>query len=188
MKLSKSKRNNILFVVLLIIIIVPQTRQSTQVLFHKTFSHINFVNKIDIPNRVQLENYDWNLKDEYGRNYDFNSAKGKVVLINFWATWCPPCIAEMPSLQKLYDVYNEEVVFLFVTNEPKEVTSIFKNKNGLSFPVFQSHSNEPNEFVTRSIPRTLVIDKAGYIVIDKTGAVDWFSSSVKKQIDQLIMK
>jgi hypothetical protein len=94
----------------------------------------------------------------------------------------------MPSLQKLYDVYNEEVVFLFVTNASKEVTSIFKNKNGLSFPVFQSHSNEPNEFETRSIPRTLVIDKAGYIVIDKTGAVDWFSSSVKKQIDQLIMK
>lgn len=107
-------------------------------------------------------------------------------MINFWATWCPPCIAEMPSLQKLYDAYNEDVVFLFITNEPKDVTSEFKSQKAYSFPVYQRRSNAPKPLITKGIPRTVIIDKSGRIVIDKSGAVDWFSSSIREKLEILI--
>ena len=59
-----------------------------------------------------LSNYNWTLRDISETDFDFNTAKGKVVVINFWATWCPPCIAEMPSLDLLYQNYknNDDVV------------------------------------------------------------------------------
>ena len=54
-------------------------------------------------NREVLNSYEWKLMDYEGNTYNMEEAKGKVVFVNLWATWCPPCIAEMPSIQKLYD-------------------------------------------------------------------------------------
>ncbi len=186
MKISKSKRNNILFLVAIVVMILPQTRTPIQVFFHKAFSYVNPVSSIGKSEQIILTNYNWVLKDESGNDYNFNKAKGRVVVINFWATWCPPCIAEMPSLQKLYDAYNEDVVFLFITNEPKDVTSEFKSQKAYSFPVYQRRSNAPKPLITKGIPRTVIIDKSGRIVIDKSGAVDWFSSSIKEKLEILI--
>ncbi len=140
-------------------------------------------------NRQQIENYDWKLiNEENGTYFDFNDAKGKVVVVNFWATWCPPCIAEMPSIQKLYDHFDhkEEVVFLLVSNEDLEPVKSFKEKNKYSFDVYKPASDFEHLFTVRSIPRTYIIDKKGRIVIDKTGAVNWYSEAVIATISDLI--
>ena len=107
-------------------------------------------------------------------------------MINFWATWCPPCIAEMPSLQALYDDYSDKVEFLFVTNEDFKTVDTFKKKKDFNFEVYNPVGTIPQSLQTSSIPRTFIINKKGEIVVDESGAVDWNSTTVRGQLDQLL--
>lgn len=185
MKLSKSKRNNIIFLVIILLLIIPQTRQPIQVFLQKGLALFS-PSVIKEEKRITLTDYSWQLVDENGVAYDFNNAKGKVVFINFWATWCPPCIAEMPGMEKLYRDYKNQVDFLFVSNETQEVISKFKQKNDYDFMVHASLTPHPEQLETTSIPRTFVLDREGHIVIDKTGAADWNSKSVRSVLDGLL--
>lgn len=185
MKISKSQRNNIIFLVFILLLLIPQTRQPIQVFLQKGLAMIS-PSVIKEDNRITLTDYEWQLVDENGRSYNFNEAKGKVVLINFWATWCPPCIAEMPSMEKLYTDYKDKVVFLFVSNETQEVISKFKQKNDYDFLVHSAITAGPKLLEVSSIPRTFVLDPKGHIVIDKTGAADWNSDKVRKLLDDLL--
>jgi thiol-disulfide isomerase/thioredoxin len=185
MKISKKQRNNIIFLIFLAILIIPQTRQPIQILLHKGLALFS-PSIIEEEKRISLNDYNWNLVDDNGNAYNFNEAKGKVVLINFWATWCPPCIAEMPSMEKLYHDYKDDVVFLFVSEEEQEVISKFKDKNDYDFIVYSSLTKHPKIFETRSIPRTYILDKVGNIAIDKSGAADWNSASVRELLDTLL--
>ncbi|MFD1063568.1 TlpA family protein disulfide reductase [Winogradskyella litorisediminis] len=184
MKLNK---RNVLFIIVVVLLIIPQTRKSIQVLLHKGIALVNPVNVIDKKDRIILNDYSWKLKTETEEITNFNQFKGKVILINFWATWCPPCIAEMASLQKLYNKYEKRVDFIFVTADAlDEKISNFKENKKYTFPVYQIMSKPPSELMTTSIPRTVLIDKNGEIIIDKSGAADWFSEDVQKQIDELL--
>ncbi|WP_027126500.1 TlpA family protein disulfide reductase [Gelidibacter mesophilus] len=185
MKISKSQRNNIIFLVIILIMIIPQTRQPIQILLQKGLAKFS-PSVVDKEDRVTLTDYNWQLVDEHGLGYDFNQAKGKVIFINFWATWCPPCIAEMPSMEKLYQAYKNEVVFLFVSGESQDVISKFKEKNDYQFTVHSSINAHPEILEATSIPRTFVIDQEGHIVIDKTGAADWNSQTVRTLLDDLL--
>lgn len=168
--------------------IIPQTRQPIQVFLQKGIAMVIKPSVIDASERLKLTNYDWTLKDLEGETFDFSSAEGKVIVINFWATWCPPCIAEMPSLDKLYQNYksNDDVIFLFVSNEETDIIRSFINKKAYSFNAYQSLTNYPQEFNVSSIPRTFIISKEGEIVVDKSGAADWNSEKVTKTIDGLL--
>lgn len=185
MKTNITKRN-IVFLILIAILIIPQTRQPIQILLHKGIALVNPVSTISEEERVNIENFDWLLIKEDKSSYNLKQSQGKVVLINFWATWCPPCIAEMPSLQKLFNDYGERVEFIFVTNDPLETIQDFKAKRKFTFPVYIRRSNAPNELITNSIPRTVVLDRFGNIIIDKSGAVDWNSEPVRNTLDKLL--
>jgi thiol-disulfide isomerase/thioredoxin len=185
MKISKSQRNNIIFLVIILIMVIPQTRQPIQILLQKGLAMFS-PSVVDEEDRIVLTDYDWQLVDENGVAYNFNDAKGKVVFINFWATWCPPCIAEMPSMEKLYQDYKEDVVFLFVSNEKQEVISKFKKRKDYEFLVHATMTQNPKLLETSSIPRTFVIDQKGHIVIDKSGAADWNSAKVRQLLDDLL--
>ncbi|NNE31348.1 MAG: TlpA family protein disulfide reductase [Winogradskyella sp.] len=180
------KKRNIIFLVIIILLLIPKSRQAIQIVLHKGIALVNPISEVSKNERIKLENFDWVLLKENGVPYNFNEAKGKVILINFWATWCPPCIAEMSSLQKLYDKFGNKIEFLFVTNEPSEIVQNFKAKKMYDFPVYIRQSDIPKEFITRSIPRTIIINKSGEIVIDKSGAVNWNSDKVISQLNQLL--
>ncbi len=142
--------------------------------------------EIDEKERVKLSSYDWQLADLNGNNINLNRYKGKVVLVNYWATWCPPCIAEMPSFQDLYDLYKKEVVFLFVANDEKKKVEVFLKKKKYSMPVYFQVSQSPLEMRSNSLPTTYIINRKGEIVVDKTGAADWDSGKVRTLLDELI--
>lgn len=185
MKISKSQRSNLFFLLVVVLLIIPQTRKPIQVFLNKGLALIS-PSIESKENQTSLESYDWKLKDKDGRIFDFESTKNKVVLINFWATWCPPCIAEMPSLQELYNDYKDKVVFLFVTSDLYTDVNPFMDKNNYTFKVFRPLTSA-SLFDVPSIPRTFLIDQNGYIVIDESGAANWNSDKVRTTIDNLLM-
>lgn len=185
MKIKLTKRN-IIFLTIIAILIIPQTRQPLQILLHKGLSYINQSSLIDKDERVSVNYSNWKLQSDTNSLLNFNDTQGKVVFVNFWATWCPPCIAEMPSLQGLYNDYNDKVQFLFITNDDLKTVESFKVKKNFNFEVFSPINEIPTELSTRSIPRTFIINKNGEIVVDESGAVDWNSETVRAQLDQLL--
>ncbi|MDO5977526.1 TlpA family protein disulfide reductase [Flavivirga spongiicola] len=184
MSRKKISLKNIIFLIIIAALIIPQTRLPIQIMLHKGLALFG-PSVIKDTKQANLTNYNWKLKGEQGA-FNFEETKGKVVLVNFWATWCPPCIAEMPSMQALYNDYKDRIEFIFVSNEDDAVINQFLNKNNYTFKVYNPLTKYPESFDVTSIPRTFLIDKQGDIVIDKGGAANWNSDTVRKTIDDLL--
>ena len=187
-KEKRHKRSNLIFIAVIVLLLIPQTRKPIQVFINKGFAYFIKPNVIDQSERLRLSNYNWTLRRLDGTAFQFKSCEKKVVFVNFWATWCPPCIAEMGSINGLYEHFktNERVEFMIVSNEESEVIQKFIESNNYSFPVLQSVNAYPIEFNVSSIPRTFIISPEGEIVIDKTGAANWGSESVITAVNNLL--
>lgn len=138
--------------------------------------------------REQLSTYNWNLVSQSDEKMDFNTMQGEVILVNFWATWCPPCIAEMPSLEALYKDYGTKIKFVLVANDEARKVDKFMLEKGYTMPVYYEESSTPAQLSSSSIPATYLIDKQGNLVIAKTGSADWNSDKTRKIIDELLVK
>lgn len=112
-------------------------------------------------------------KDASGKSVSLQELDGKVVFINFWATWCPPCIAEMPSMNQLYAQFkdDERVVFIFVDADSRlDKAQAFLDKKKYDLPVYQLVTNIPETLFAGSLPTTVVLDKQGVIRYKGVGA------------------
>lgn len=118
---------------------------------------------------------DFELKDQYGKTHKLSDYKGKVVFLNFWATWCPPCKMEMPDIQKIYEKYEKqgeksEVVVLSVaapnTQDEKDIDGIkaFLEENVYTYPVLMDDGGYTfGAYRISSLPTTFMIDKEGNV-------------------------
>ena len=113
---------------------------------------------------------------------DMQQYKGKTVFINFWATWCKPCIREMPSIQKAMEILKEEdIVFLFATNDDLAAVKAFKNENEYDFEYVQVKNPEALEI--ESLPTTLIYDSEGALRFSESGYRKW---DKKRSVDQIL--
>ncbi len=128
--------------------------------------------------------FQWKLYDLQGNEMTFAQFKGKPVLINLWATWCPPCVAELPSLAALRKAYGDRVHFIFLAEDHPEKVRAFLRERQLDIPVYFSGRGRPPMIQSRSIPTTFIIDKQGRIRVKKTGAMDWNTGKIKKLLDK----
>lgn len=135
---------------------------------------------------VSMEHLNWEVEDLEGSRIKMDQFFGRPVFLNFWATWCPPCIAEMPSIQRLYDIYGDEVAFVLASHEEAKVLSAFLNKKHYTMPVYVLRGTVPEVFYSRSIPATFLISPQGKIVMKKQGAAKWDGSRVKELLDRMI--
>jgi peroxiredoxin len=112
---------------------------------------------------AKRQSADFTLSDLEGRTWRLQDLKGKVVLVNFWATWCPPCRKEMPDLQALYDKYKDQgLVVLSISDEDAAKVSPFINERKISYPVLLDPGRKVNEeFVVEGIPKSFVYDREG---------------------------
>ena len=183
MKLKKHG-STILLLVLVTLLFIPQTGMPIKVFLNRLVSFSP--SEIQVEKRETILDFDWTLKDLSGSDINFKQSEGKVTLVNFWATWCPPCIAEMPSFQNLYDEYSDRVDFYFVSLESPETLQKFIQKKGYQLPIYIPQEQLPDGLETNSFPTTYLISKSGEIVIDKVGAADWDSEKTKKIIEKLL--
>jgi thiol-disulfide isomerase/thioredoxin len=180
-KLNKKFFSNVIFVIAIGLLIYSPTRiwLLRQIAFSPSVENVK--------DRVIINDYNWQLNGLNSENINFKELKGKIVFVNFWATWCPPCRAELPMIQKLYNDYKDKVAFVFVTNENWKKVSAFFKKNNYNLPVYNSASRPPEEFLkTNSIPSSFLIDKKGSVIIKKVGAADWNSSKVRNIMDEIL--
>jgi len=137
--------------------------------------------------RDEKMDYNWSIHDLKGNEFDLSKTKGKVVFLNFWATWCSPCIAEMPSIQNLYEELKDEgVVFLCVSREGKKSLRKFVLTEGSKCPIYSIQGDKPAVFETRGIPATFIISRSGEIVFRHTGSAKWDDEKCKKFIRELL--
>ena len=126
--------------------------------------------------------------DSKGNVNNTANLKGKVVFINFWASWCPPCRAEMPSLQELYKKLQNDTnfVFLFINEDDDKTKAInYLEKNQFTFPVYYTSGDVSPEIFKGSLPTTIVINKQGKIVLNHEGIGGYDSDSFIRQLKEL---
>lgn len=115
-------------------------------------------------------------RDVSGKITDLGNLKGKVIFLNFWATWCPPCIAEMPGINKLYEKYknDSDVVFILADADGDLAKSQkFMGRRKFSLPVYAFASEVPDVLFQGSLPTTIVFDRQGRIVYNEAGAANY---------------
>ena len=132
------------------------------------------------------EELQWSLVTLDGRRVTLGDYRRKVVFINFWATWCPPCRAEMPGIEKLYKEYGDRVVFLMIAGDTPQKVKAYIGSNGYTFPVLIQSSAAPPALRSRSIPTTFIIDREGNIVLRHKGASKWNARKIKRLLDKLL--
>ncbi len=128
------------------------------------------------------------LQDKSGKLYSLADYRGKVVVINFWASWCPPCIAEMPSLQNAADELAKHDIPLLGIGVGESRTSVerFLEKMPLRFPLLLDTKTEVmQKWSVPSLPTTIVVDAKGKIVLLALGEREWDSPEILQQIISL---
>ena len=119
--------------------------------------------------------FNMNLINSKGEKVAMKDLKGKVIFLNVWATWCPPCVAEMPGINKLYKgVDQEKVAFIMLSVDQDFQKAIdYNKKKGYDFEIYQLAGGMPVMYQTQSIPSTFVINADGKLVMTHLGMGDY---------------
>ena len=192
MVLEKAKRNkkflniggNILFFGLLLILLFNPNAKAW--LMQRLMDVGLFKPKIEKSlTNTTPEALSFTYRDAAGNNFTSENLKGKVVFINFWATWCPPCRAEMPSLEAMYQQFknDENYAFIFI-NEDEAISKAEKYlaENNFTMPLLVRTSDFPSTLYSGTLPTTLILNKEGVLVMKHTGVGNY---SAEKFIEQL---
>ncbi|NKI31056.1 TlpA family protein disulfide reductase [Croceivirga thetidis] len=182
---KKISWSDVLFGIFVVLLLIPQTRKPIQVglnrakilVWNPTIKHES---KIDM---VKPFNYD--LKQLNGERTRIKISQGQPVFLSYWATWCPPCVAELPSIQKLHSDYGNRAIFLLVTSEEPEVVNKFMAQNSFDMPVYFTLNEAPEILQSSVLPTNYLIDGDGNILIKETGAANWNSKKVRDLLDKL---
>ena len=128
-------------------------------------------------------------QDLEGNEFSLRNFENKVLFINYWATWCNPCLAEMPSMAELYNQYkeNNNIVFLYLSKEDADtiIDYIPKDDSLGQLPIYKVVTDD-DLFSTRGIPTTFIVNRNGEIVIKDVGSAVWNDQSVVDYLDNLL--
>jgi peroxiredoxin len=155
----------------------------------RRFSLDEAVKELDLirPSRQKLA-HDFKLPTPAGKTFQLSEHRGKVVLVNFWATWCPPCREEMPAMERLWKQHRERgfvLVAVSVDSDPTLVTP-FITKGRFTFPVvLDPKLDAANAYGVRALPSSFVVDRQGHLVALALGPRHWDTDAAHSLIEGL---
>ncbi|MEM9328249.1 MAG: TlpA disulfide reductase family protein [Bacteroidota bacterium] len=139
-----------------------------------------------INSEEQPASYEVWLEDLEGERVSMQSMKGETIFLNVWATWCPPCIAEMPDIDALYQEVKDEVVFVMLSRDQDEQKAKdWITKKGYQFPVYFLRGRLPEIYRSQAIPTTYVISPEGYVTVRNAGMAKYNTDSFKEYLTKL---
>lgn len=172
----------ILFITFCILTIMSCTKQNKS-----TKENIYTKEQIkELPTKIKAMNF--TLPDINGNEVKLSDFRGKVILINFWAQWCAPCIEEMPYIENLNTLVSEygiKVITINVGENKKSVKNYIDNNRFTFISLLDGNKKVTTGYSVRSIPTTYIIDKDGYIVASKLGSHKWDSQGVVNILKEL---
>ncbi len=185
---TKSKfkiASDIIFYILLILLFVPVTRREIISNVKRLTLMKPRIEATPSPVSLNADDYLFSFEDKEGEILTISDYSGEVLFINFWATWCPPCRAEMPSIQRLYNEFHNKVNFLMITGEKPDPVIRYLEQYNYSFPVFFQRAHLTSSFKVSAIPHTYIIDRKGNTILSKTGAAKWDAEEFKEYLNML---
>ena len=147
------------------------------------------ISPLNSDNIINSKAPDFTLKDINGKTVSLSALKGKVVLLNFFATWCPPCRAEMPALNKLQRALKPRGLEVIAVSTDRSINDIkdFLEKNRVDFPIlFDADRNVAKQYRVFSMPTTFLINRNGIIVEKFYGEYNWTEPETKGKIEKLL--
>ena len=174
--------------IIITLLLIPSTRTDVAAFFIRLTSFPPSSLDTDEQFTISSQARTWQLYDMEGNQLSLESLNEKPIFLNFWATWCPPCIAELPGIAELRNKYKNDVNFVLVSNESRAKVRAFAKKNGFSELLFYQNKTVPNDFISQSIPTTFIINKKGVVVLSKKGVARWNSGSIENVLDELIVQ
>ncbi|MFD2582749.1 TlpA family protein disulfide reductase [Pedobacter vanadiisoli] len=179
MKFIRKNIFNALFVLfILIIVFVPDAKA----FFLKGLMEIGFYKPNTETSGESVAGLDGiRFKDVKGNLVDLGDLKGKVIFLNFWATWCPPCRAEMPSVNKLYKQFKDDtdIVFIFADADGDFAKSgKFMSDRKYEMPIYKVESDIPEKVFAGALPTTVIFDKQGRLSFKHEGVANYADKKV----------
>ncbi len=127
-------------------------------------------------------------RDQNGVLQSTENMRGKTIFINFWASWCPPCVAEMPSMNSMYLNLKDQkdLSFIFINlDEQIQTAKEFLKKNQYDIPLQRAEGFIPTDLYTGTLPTTIVLNKEGHIVLNHTGMENYNTEKFKEKLKAL---
>lgn len=176
---------DVVFIVLVILLLIPSTRKEVSAFIIRTTALPP--SGLDKEDQFTLDKsaLQWQLYDYHGNAYQFDQLLNKPVFLNFWATWCPPCNAELPAIFDLYKEAGDQANFVLISYEKPEVVLKFAKQHGYEDLPFFYAQVTPRDFESPSIPTTFIVSKDKKVVLKKTGAARWNSGKTFELLKQL---
>ena len=138
----------------------------------------------------ELEAPDFTLPDQKGDLVRLSDLKGNVILVNVWATWCPPCVYEMPSMEKLYQQFKTEkfkILAISIDSVGEKAVVPFMKKHNLTFQtLIDPAGTVRTAYGIYSIPQSFIIDKQGHLAKKIIGPIDWAAPDIIRYFKDLI--
>ncbi len=181
------KISDIVFYLFIIALIIPASRKEIMTVTSKARMLFVGVSEKSEPQTIQAAD-NFQFVTSNGDSFALQDYTGKPIVLNFWATWCPPCRAEMPSLEKLYADYSDKVHFLLISSESFDKIAPYIQENKYSFPVYRLTQPPSGVLSYNVLPTTFVIDSEGKVITREEGAANWNSKKVRAMLDELIGK
>lgn len=180
----KFLRQNLFYIIAAAIIAVlylfPSVKLKLKDLFFPVAAIENAITLQDSDLDVQLKGI--NVTSTNLKNFKGN----KLIFLNFWGTWCPPCREEWPTIQKLYETKKDKVDFVLIAMQDEEAAVVkFLKENNYTVPVYIAQSPISNNVLPKVFPTTFLLDKNGRILLKEDASKDWNSKSVHDFINNV---
>ena len=179
-------RKNIIYIVLTVIFLAFMLIKPLRNFVTEQIAMSPTVAKFNNETMLPAEVLDIDLKGINTSSTNLKNLRGKVLFLNFWGTWCPPCRTEWPTVQKLYDLRKDKLEFaLIAMQDQEEDVKKFLKDNNYSVPVYIAESPLDPKILPQAFPTTYLIGKDGRILKKEDSSMDWSKDSILEFIDNV---